>query len=121
MYFIVEQPASIPHRAHPEGCAVLRSVLVTVPRVSRSCEHVPDEFDLHLLLVLDSLFRQWGPPPPHPRWGGAPKEVVPKRARIQGPYTIVPLNSRLENNQKGGRRAAPSFGLALPPTESPPG
>ena len=31
------------------GCAALRIVLVTVPRVSRSCEHCPDGFDLHLL------------------------------------------------------------------------
>ena len=33
--------------AHLEGCAALRIVLVTVPRVSRSCEHFPDGFDLH--------------------------------------------------------------------------
>ena len=31
--------------AHPEGCAVQRIVLVTVPRVSRSCDHFPDGFD----------------------------------------------------------------------------
>ena len=48
-YFIAEQPAPAPHLAHPEGCAALRIVLVTVPRVSRSCEHSPDGFDLHLL------------------------------------------------------------------------
>ena len=30
---------------HPEGCAALHIVLVTVPRVSRSCEHFPDGFD----------------------------------------------------------------------------
>jgi len=47
--FIAEQPAPAPHLAHPEGCAALRIVLVTVPRVSRSCEHFPDGFDLHLL------------------------------------------------------------------------
>ena len=34
-YFIAEQPAPAPHLAHPEGCAALRIVLVTVPRVSR--------------------------------------------------------------------------------------
>ena len=28
--------------------AALRIVLVTVPRVSRSCEYLPDGFDLHL-------------------------------------------------------------------------
>jgi hypothetical protein len=28
--------------APPEGCAALRIVLVTVPRVSRSCEHFPN-------------------------------------------------------------------------------
>ena len=38
--FIAEQPAPAPHLAHPEGCAALRIVLVTVPRVSRSCEHL---------------------------------------------------------------------------------
>ena len=34
---------------HPERYAALRIVLVTVPRVSRSCEHFPDGFDLHPL------------------------------------------------------------------------
>ena len=48
-YFIAEQPAPAPHLAHQEGCAALRSVLVTVPRVSRSCEHFSGGFDLHLL------------------------------------------------------------------------
>jgi len=48
-YVIAEQPAPAPHLAHPEGCADLHIVLVTVPRVSRSCEHFPDGFDLHLL------------------------------------------------------------------------
>ena len=48
-YFIAEQPAPAPHLALPEGRAALRIVLVTVPRVSRSCEIFPDGFDLHLL------------------------------------------------------------------------
>jgi hypothetical protein len=34
-----EQPVPAPHLAHSKGCAALRIVLVTVPRVSRSCEH----------------------------------------------------------------------------------
>ena len=56
-YFTAEQPAPAPHLAHPEGCAALRIVLVTVPRVSRSCEHFPDGFDLHLLLqVADGIW-----------------------------------------------------------------
>ena len=38
-----------PHLAHPEGCAALRIVRVTVPCVSRSGEHFPDGFDLQLL------------------------------------------------------------------------
>jgi hypothetical protein len=42
-YFIAEQPAP----AHPRGCAALRVVLLSVPCVSRSCEHLPDGFDLH--------------------------------------------------------------------------
>ena len=48
---VAEQPAPAPHLAHPEGCAALhlRIVLVTVHRVSRSCEHFPDGFDLPLL------------------------------------------------------------------------
>ena len=41
--------APAPHLAHPEGCAALRIVLGTVLRVSRSCEHFLDGFDLHLL------------------------------------------------------------------------
>ena len=61
---MAEQPVPAPHRAHPEGCAVLRIVLVTVPRVSRACEHFPDGFDLHLL----QLKVEWtgtGPGPDH--------------------------------------------------------
>jgi len=46
---VSKQPAPAPHLAHPEGCAALRIVLVTVPRVARSCEHFPDGFELHLL------------------------------------------------------------------------
>ena len=34
--------------AHPEECAALRIVLLTVPRLSRSCEKKSDGFDLHL-------------------------------------------------------------------------
>jgi len=37
-YFIAEQPAPAPHLARPEGRAALHIVLVTFPRVSRSCE-----------------------------------------------------------------------------------
>jgi hypothetical protein len=48
-YLIPEQPAPAPHLAHPDGCAALRVVLLTVPRVSRACEHFPNGFDLHLL------------------------------------------------------------------------
>ena len=40
------------HLAHPEGRSALRIVLVTVPRVCRSCEHLPDGFDFHLLQVM---------------------------------------------------------------------
>ena len=45
---IAEPPAPAPHLSRPEGRAALHVVLVTV-RVSRSCEHVPDRFDLLLL------------------------------------------------------------------------
>ena len=55
-YLIAEQPAPAPHlahpeecAAHPEGCDALRIVLVTVPRVSPSCENLPGGFDLHPL------------------------------------------------------------------------
>ena len=44
-YLTAEQPAPAPHLAHLEGCAALRIVLITVPRVSRSCEHFLDGFD----------------------------------------------------------------------------
>ena len=43
-HFIAVQPAPAPHLAHPEGRAALRIVLVTVPRVSRSCEHFLDGY-----------------------------------------------------------------------------
>ena len=46
--FVAEQPAQAPHLARLEGRAALRSVLVTVPHTSRSCEHFPDGFDFHL-------------------------------------------------------------------------
>ena len=48
-YFIAERLAPAPHFAHSEGCAAIRIMLVTVLRVSRSCEHFPDGFYLHLL------------------------------------------------------------------------
>ena len=35
-YFVAEQLMPAPHLAYPEGCAALRLVLFTVPRVSRS-------------------------------------------------------------------------------------
>ena len=54
-YFIAEQPAPALHLAHPEGRAALRIVLVTVPRVSRSCEHFPDGSDLHFLHLVYKL------------------------------------------------------------------
>ena len=48
-HFSAEHPAPTSYHAHLHGCAALRIVLVTVPHVSRSCEHFPDGFDLHLL------------------------------------------------------------------------
>ena len=48
-YFIAEQLAPAPYRAHPGGCAALSIERVTVPRASRTCEPLPDGFDLHLL------------------------------------------------------------------------
>ena len=59
-YFIAEQPAPAPHRAHLEGCATLRIVLVAVPRISRSCEHFPDGFDLYLLLMASTQPKSLG-------------------------------------------------------------
>jgi hypothetical protein len=54
-YFIFEQPVLALHLAHPQACAALRIVQVTAPRISRSCEHFPDGFDLHLLLPLHTV------------------------------------------------------------------
>ena len=51
-YCIAERPVPALHLAHPERCAALRIVLVTL---SRSCEHFPVGFDLHLLHC-----RVWG-------------------------------------------------------------
>ena len=44
-YFIAEQPAPAPHFAHSGGCAALRIVLGTVPRVSRSRQHFPNGYE----------------------------------------------------------------------------
>ena len=60
-----------PHLAHPEGCAALRIVPLTAPRVSHSCEHSPDEFDLRLLQ----------PHTPHPQVpDGEAREVIRAQA-----------------------------------------
>ena len=71
-----EQPAQALHLPHREGCAALRIVLVTVPHVSRSCEHFPDGFDPHLLrntltsspARLTSGSRSVVPGGPYDRW-----------------------------------------------------
>ena len=46
-YSIAGQPAPALRLAHPEEYAALSIVLVIRPRVSRSCEHFPNGFDLH--------------------------------------------------------------------------
>ena len=61
--FIAEQPAPALHLVHPGGCAALRIVLVTVPRVSRSCEPFPDGFDLQLLQPLHPTPHTLNPTP----------------------------------------------------------
>ena len=53
-YFMVKKTAPAP----PGGYASLRNVLVSVPCVSRSCEQFPDEFDLHLLQVMEKQLRE---------------------------------------------------------------
>ena len=60
-YLIAEQPAPALHLARPEGRAAPRIVLVTVTRISRSCEHFQDGFDLHLLPCAEILWRRHGP------------------------------------------------------------
>ena len=50
-YFIAEEPAPAPHLAHPDGCAALRIVLVTVPRVSHFYEKNR----------MDSIFTSYSP------------------------------------------------------------
>ena len=45
----IVQPAPAPHPAHPSGRAAFRIVLVTVARVSCSCEQFSVGFELHLL------------------------------------------------------------------------
>ena len=60
--FKAQQTAPAPHLAHPGGCAALRIVLVTVPCVSRWCEHFPNGFDLHPLRAERGrhFFSAWG-------------------------------------------------------------
>jgi len=45
-HFIAEPSAPASHLAHPGGCAALRIVLVTVPRVSRSCKIFSESLSL---------------------------------------------------------------------------
>ena len=108
-YSVTEQPAPAPHLARPDGCDALRIVLV--PRVSRSCEHLPDGFDLNLLrdMATTDLLRlrtdrrvssrrarggrgEWG-------YGGIPPlAACPQRpflaagGRQQRPFLRVPLS-----------------------------
>ena len=56
--FVAEQPAPAPHLAHPEEWCDLGIVVVTLPRVSRSCEHLPDGFDLNLLRDIEMVVMQ---------------------------------------------------------------
>ena len=63
LYFFAEQLAPAPRLAHPDGCAALSIGLVTVPLVSRSCEHFPDGFDIHILPALATK-----PPEPFDFW-----------------------------------------------------
>ena len=80
---LVEIGISLPNnrRQHrtlrPEGCAALRIVLVTVPRVSCSCEHCPDGFDLHLLLSCPLYTPDLSPTPHH----------APHLMNMHGPLT----------------------------------
>jgi len=87
-YLIAVQPAPAPYLASPEGRAALRIVLVpicAVPRVRRSCEHVPGGFDKHLLPRRFPLERR-SPPRragqarnPHPATRSPkPKNMNPK-------------------------------------------
>ena len=68
-YSIAEQPVPAPHLAHPEECAALHIVLVTMLRVSRSCELFTDGFDLYL---LQGAAREETEAPPIPEcWKGS--------------------------------------------------
>ena len=93
-YFIAERPAPAPHLAHPEGCAALRIVLVTVPRVSRSCEHFPDGFDLYLLRSSpdwrESVSHRSLIVSPNPHGGGRPfhQKSTCHMEMTLGPYVV---------------------------------
>ena len=94
---LVMQPAPAPRLAPSEGYAALRIVLVTVPRVSRSCEHSPDGFDLHLYAIPATLVvhstryntcRQSPLEPSHPRQARPGPD--PHRCRLEG-VVITPI------------------------------
>ena len=120
-YSIAEQPAPAPHLAHPEGCTVLRIVLVILPLVSRSDEHFPDGFDLqprqygvralgfggksdgpHTLNLKPCLCRVSAARAVDDLTTTTSQKcaVVPRWARVQGAYDFASLDSRLENNKK---------------------
>jgi len=85
-YFIAEQPAPAPHLAHPEGCAALSIVLVTVPRSSR---------------------RARAPSPP----GGArpspsPRASHPQSANNTGMYHAIALQGYLAHKKQPHKKQA---------------
>jgi hypothetical protein len=79
-------PPTGPHLAHPEACAALRTMLVTVPRVSRSRAHFQYGFDLDLRQRLSgSVSHRLSPSP---------------RQRLSTSLTVLP-----EPLIEGGARA----------------
>ena len=110
---IAEQPAPSPHLALPEGCAALRIALVTVPRVSRSCEIFTGGFDLHLLHLPRTRHQGWN------KWTIPDFRFPSWRRRIR---LCQPMNG---SNPRPGfgpilrAGGGKSLGLSAQPTQGP--
>ena len=92
--------ASTLHLAHPEGCAALRMVLVTVPRVSRSCApRASAGTFLRCIYRVSQLFptcHAWCAVQIRRIWSG--KEVSPDRLGQKSTFFFAQVGKNLQDH-----------------------
>ena len=121
-YCIAKQPAPAPHLADPEGRAAPRIALVTVHRVSRSCEHFPDGSDLHLLQCIryaqctttvrmkKRLYQKYAPH--HQRF---PSNMINRNASRRGKHTTSQLFTKRKTLYYNGSQKKRRKNRSQPP------